>query len=151
VLARPTRRVWSLGGVVLSVVVAAAPLGSGAAAETPLVPVSSGVYTEEQAEAGRGAFAQHCAHCHGEDLSGGFGPRLAPLDRFAFRDAPLSRPFEIMRTQMPFDAPGTLEDDVYVTILAYVLLENGYPSGTAPLPAESEALAAFVLDDPDGD
>jgi S-disulfanyl-L-cysteine oxidoreductase SoxD len=151
VVARPTRRVWSLGVVVLSVVVVAAPGGSGAAEEAPPVPVSSGVYTEEQAEAGREAFTRHCAHCHGEDLSGGIGPRLAPLDRFAFRDAPLSRPFEIMRTQMPFDAPGTLDDGAYATILAYVLLANGYPSGSIALPADGEALTAFVLDDPPGD
>jgi mono/diheme cytochrome c family protein len=112
------------------------------------VPVSSGVYGEAQADEGREAFARHCASCHGADLSGGFGPRLVPLDPFVYRDRPLSLPFTFMRTEMPFDAPGTLPDELYAAILAHVLRENGYPSGAAPLPADPDALTAFVLDDP---
>lgn len=112
------------------------------------VPVSAGVYSDEQAAAGSEAFAQRCASCHGADLSGGFGPRLVPLDPFVYRDQPLSRPFEFMRTQMPFDAPGALEDEVYAAILAYLLRENGYPSGPEPLPADTDTLTHYVLDDP---
>ncbi len=115
--------------------------GSGA-------PVSSGVFTAEQAEAGREAFAEHCARCHGAELEGGFGPTLVPLDRDQFGDRPLSHPFGIITTEMPFDAPGSLEADVYAEILAFILSENGYPSGPEPLPADRERLTEFVLDDP---
>ncbi|MBA2667566.1 MAG: c-type cytochrome [Trueperaceae bacterium] len=114
-------------------------------------PVSGGVYSDGQAESGREAFALHCAHCHGSDLRGGFGPSLVPLDPWAFGGGPLSRVFDLMRTEMPFDAPGSLDDEVYASILAYVLLENGFPSGADPLPASTDALAAFELDDPPAD
>jgi S-disulfanyl-L-cysteine oxidoreductase SoxD len=132
---------WIAGATSLALVFGQADGGSA-------IPVSTGVYDDEQADVGREAFARHCASCHGADLSGGFGPRLVPLDPFVYRDQPLSRPFEFIRTQMPFDAPGSLEDEVYAAILAHVLRENGYPSGADPLPADPEALAAFVLDDP---
>jgi len=112
------------------------------------VPVSSGVYTEEQAETGGIAFVQHCAGCHGAELQGGFGPRLAPVDPFQFRDRPLAVLYAFMRTQMPFDAPGSLDDELYAAILAYVLERNGYPTGLEPLPADPDAWPPFVIDDP---
>ena len=110
--------------------------------------VSTGVFTEEQADQGAEAFAHHCAGCHGAALEGGFGPRLVPLDPFVYDGEPLSKPFAFMRTEMPFDAPGSLEDDAYLVILAFILRENGYPSGDEPLSADDDALARFMLDDP---
>ncbi len=149
--ARPTRRVESRAGLVPVLVLALVTVAGGEGLTSSPVPVSSGVFTLEQAEIGREAYAESCARCHGPDLAGGVGPSLAPLDRFAFRDARLSRPFEIMRTEMPFDAPGSLDDETYAAILAYVLLENGYASGSEPLPADTESLSGFVLDAPPAD
>ena len=147
----PTRRVGPRAGLAPVLVLALMMVALGEGLTSSRVPVSSGVFTLEQAEVGREAYAESCARCHGADLSGGVGPRLAPFDRFAFRDAPLSRPFEIMRTEMPFDAPGSLGDEVYAAILAYVLHENGYVNGPEPLPADTEALNTFVLDAPPAD
>lgn len=110
--------------------------------------VSTGVFTDEQAETGADAFALHCAHCHGAALQGGMGPRLAPLDPGVYRGEPLARPFEFMRTQMPFNAPGSLEDGTYLAILAFILRENGYAIGDVPLSTEDDALRRYVLDDP---
>jgi mono/diheme cytochrome c family protein len=151
----PTRRVGSRAGrgpvLVLVLVLVLMMAAAGEGLTTARVPVSTGVFTLEQAESGREAYARSCARCHGADLSGDVGPSLAPLDRFAFRDAPLSRLFEIMRTEMPFDAPGSLDPEVYAAILAYVLHENGYPGGPDPLPVDTEALDGFVLDTPPAD
>jgi S-disulfanyl-L-cysteine oxidoreductase SoxD len=145
---RPKRR--GRGFVALAWIAASAFLAVvlGQAEGEATVLASTGVYSDEQADAGSEAFAQHCASCHGADLSGGYGPRLVPLDPFVYRDGPLSRPFEFMRTQMPFDEPGSLEDEVYAAILAHVLRENGYPSRPEPLPADTETLTTYVLDDP---
>ena len=123
-------------------------ISTGWGADPVPVPVSGGVYAEEQAENGRDAFALHCAGCHGTELQGGFGPRLAPLDPFQFLDVPLAVPYAFMRTQMPFDAPGSLDDDLYAAILAYVLEHNGYPAGPEPLPGDPDTWLAFVLDVP---
>jgi len=113
-----------------------------------VVAASSGIYVAEQAEAGALAFASHCAACHGAGLEGGFGPPLAPLDPWQFGDAPLTRLFDRMRLEMPFDAPGSLDIDTYLVILTFVLRENGYPSGAMPLESAEEVIARVVLDDP---
>jgi mono/diheme cytochrome c family protein len=150
-MARTTRRRWRwLGVLALASLWMVVSTGWGAdvvpAAEA--VPVSSGIFTEAQAEAGLVAFVQHCAGCHGAELQGGFGPRLAPLDPFQFRDRPLALLYTFMRTQMPFDAPGSLDDERYAAILAHVLVRNGYPFGLEPLPADPDDWPAFMLDDP---
>ncbi len=122
--------------------------GRGESESLERLGVSTGVFSEEQAEQGAEAFEHHCAGCHGSALEGGFGPRLVPLDPFVYDGALLSKPFAYMRTEMPFDAPGSLEDDVYLAILTFILRANGYPSGDEPLSAEDDALARYVLDDP---
>jgi mono/diheme cytochrome c family protein len=130
------------------VALAAGAVGADGVRAEARVGASSGIYVEEQAEAGAIAFATHCAACHGEDLQGGFGPTLAPLDPWQFADAPLERLFDRMRTEMPFDAPGSLDVETYRDILTFVLRENGYPSGEEPLDSDEDAIARFVLDDP---
>lgn len=148
-MARTTRGRWRwLGRIALASLWMAVSItwGADAVPEPEPVPVSSGVYTEEQAESGRIAFAQHCAGCHGAELQGGFGPRLAPVDPFQFRDRPLAVLYTFMRTQMPFDAPGSLDDELYAAILAFVLLRNDYPAGPDALPADPDQWPAFVID-----
>jgi hypothetical protein len=120
----------------------------GKADDAASVGVSTGIFTDEQVAAGAEAFALHCAVCHGAELEGDFGPTLAPLDRFQFTDAPLSRLFDLMRTEMPFSDPGSLELETYLSILTFVLSENGYPSGDEPLSDADEAIARYVLDAP---
>jgi len=139
---------WA-GGVVLALAWLLVATGQEYGYDDPVrVLVSSGVYAEEQADAGQAAFARHCAHCHGAELQGGFGPRLVPLDPFQFRDEPLATVYAFIRTQMPFDGPGSLDDDVYVAILAFILQRNGYPDGSEPLPADADTWAPLVLDEP---
>ena len=150
-MARTTRGRWRwLGGIALASLWTVVSTGWGADAvpEPAAVAVSSGAYTEEQAESGRIAFAQRCAGCHDAELQGGFGPRLAPVDPFQFRDRVLAMLYAFMRTQMPFDAPGSLDDDLYAAILAFVLPRNDYPAGPDPLPADPDLGPALVIDAP---
>ena len=64
---------WRSAAVVLGVIfvsvlrVVLQAQGSSAATKT----VWDGVYTADQAERGRGFYAEHCARCHGGDLQGG--------------------------------------------------------------------------------
>ena len=46
------------------------------------------------------------------------------------------------------DAPGSLEVETYLAILAFILRENGYPAGDTPLSADGDALARYVIDEP---
>ncbi|MEX2501035.1 MAG: cytochrome c [Trueperaceae bacterium] len=119
-----------------------------AAAPEEATPVSAGVFDEAQVERGSEVFAASCASCHATDLSGDFGPRLVPLDPWRWSDAPLSELFDFVRTSMPFGSPGSLPDEDYLSVLTFVLAENGYPSGDRPLSADAETLSSLVLDDP---
>ena len=137
---------WAAGGAFALLVAAVA--WAQDAPEADATPASSGVYTADQAERGAETFAASCAGCHGADLSGDFGPRLVPLDPWRWSDATLAELHEFVRTNMPFGAPGSLSDEAYLDLIAFLLSENGHPPGDAPLVADVDSLSSVVLDDP---
>lgn len=141
---------WSIVAVAAllsAALVASVATPTAAADDVDRQRVSSGVFGDAQALAGEAAFAVHCAACHGAALGGGFGPALLPLDPWQFRDAPLVRLFDLVRTEMPFDAPGSLALETYLDLVAYLLRENGYPSGGELVQLTEDAVATLWLDD----
>ena len=46
---------------------------------------------------------------------------------------------------MPPAAPGSLPDDTYANIVAYILEVNGFKAGNAQLPAGGEALDKMTI------
>jgi mono/diheme cytochrome c family protein len=99
--------------------------------------VADGVYTDAQAARGASAYDASCAGCHRADLGGGTGPALKQ-DRFArqFAGKDLKTLFTKAATTMPRGAPGSLGDAVYLDVVAHLLRENGFPSGTHELTSE---------------
>ena len=108
------------------------PEGVPAASRT----VWDGVYTAAQAERGKNAYNSFCARCHRDDLSG--YNDLLRGQRFMekYREAPLHMFFDKTRSTMPRDAAGTLSDQVYIDIVAYVLQFNEFPAGSTELRVE---------------
>ena len=98
--------------------------------------VLDGVYTHEQAQRGEAAYHAACAGCHeGQDAD---GPELAGrvfMDRW--REDSLEPLFTFMKTRMPGQTPGSLEDRVYADILAWVLEANELPPGKTELRADA--------------
>lgn len=92
------------------------------------------LFTDAQAEAGKTKFMQNCAQCHGPTLTGRSGPALkgvhfaSPTAGFHVGDI-----FTIVSQNMPATAPGSLEHDDYVQIMAFLLQQNGYPAGSSKL------------------
>jgi mono/diheme cytochrome c family protein len=103
----------------------------------PLAPVVAGAapqYTATQAAAGKTAFDADCAVCHGNTLRNGtMGP---PLTGDAFTAVWARRSirelFDSAKTMPPAN-PGSLSDDTYASIIAYVLQVNGYAAGETAL------------------
>lgn len=94
----------------------------------------AGAYTAAQAAQGASLFAAHCAQCHGQNLEGQAGPQLAGSDFMASWSGKTADDlYYVMSTQMPLDAPGSLQPNEYLAILAFVLQKNGLPAGDAPL------------------
>jgi mono/diheme cytochrome c family protein len=101
------------------------------------------VYTAEQAGRGEKLYADKCAACHGDGLSGiEMAPALAG-DMFNqnWEGVALSDLLERMRTSMPQDKPGTLSRAQNADILAHMLRVGGFPAGDVPLEGQPGALA----------
>lgn len=147
---RVTTRAALCAVAALALAVVALAQDGGEAGSSEPIAVSSGVFGEEQAALGAGVFAQRCSGCHGGELTGGFGPRLAPLSSF-WHGRSLSELYSFVAQYMPFDAPGTLSSEEYAQVVAFVLSRNGYPAGEADLAADAEALTSFVIDAPDAE
>jgi mono/diheme cytochrome c family protein len=105
-------------------------------------------YTPAQAERGQQSYEHSCQVCHGSSLDNGdFGG--APLRGSWFKDhwgaSNAGALFSYMKTAMPPDNPGGLNDTVYADILAFILRENGYPPSGQDLPSDLKALQSMTL------
>ena len=122
--------------------------GDAALAQGP-TSVWDGVFTEEQAERGKGEYQQECAPCHLDDLLGdGIAPALigAPFS-FRWRDLSVGDIYVAIRTTMPQGAPASLSARAYVDIIAYLLQANEHPVGDTELPTDTEGLEAIIVDE----
>jgi mono/diheme cytochrome c family protein len=92
-------------------------------------------FTAEQATAGKEVFERNCAPCHSVDLSG--GPIAPPLYGGYFgqnwENRTVTQLFEFVSTEMPQTAPGSLDKDSYLRVIAYILSFNGLAAGNTPL------------------
>ncbi len=121
---------------------------------------AEGIYTAAQAARGKEVYSAACANCHAADLSGGgTAPPLTGPDFVKNRRIPdligdwggsvltANDLLFIIRTTMPAGAVGSLADDEYVAVLAYILERNGHPAGSTTLLAGSPRLKEVKVKD----
>lgn len=134
-----------LGIVLLALV---APVAAGQD-----LSINDGVYTEEQANRGKAAYATPCGWCHGRRLNG------APDDPDMQSTPPLARAkfirkwqgrtlavlFVYVRETMPTSNPGSLTDQEYIDIVAYMLATSGMPAGERELSPDPLTLANIII------
>lgn len=101
---------------------------------------ANGVYTAEQAQKGREVFQSSCLGCH--TVASHSGPAFA-LKWFG---RPLADLYDYLSNLMPKSAPGTLTEDEYVWVTAYILRLNGMPAGKTELNAEPAWLKSVRVD-----
>ena len=118
-----------------------------------MASVWEGVFTEAQANRGRGVYPGACGGCHGRRLNG------APDDPDMLSAPPLARAkflrdwegrslatlFEYTRATMPESNPGSLTDKEYVDVIAYMLSVSGMPAGDDELRPDPQSLARAVI------
>ncbi|HEY7292267.1 MAG TPA: c-type cytochrome [Vicinamibacterales bacterium] len=111
-----------------------------------------GVFSADQAKRGEDQYGKSCVSCHGPDLAGlDTAPSLTgPEFNAGWADLTLDDLFERIRTTMPADGPGSLTRDQYVDVLSFLLSKDGFPAGSADLPAENATLKTikFVVKKP---
>lgn len=127
-----------------------AALGTGymfAAGGDSSTEVSSGIFTEEQAESGVMFYRQSCAECHGIRLGGGMGPAL---DDEAFLRAWGERSVAALdayvRAEMPLGLGGTLSEEAYSEIMAFILQSLGHEAGTVQYSVDLSQLEDVMVD-----
>jgi len=106
------------------------------------------VYSEPQAVRGEALFQEHCAACHGARLEGNPAVALTgPAFRTRWEDGThtLDDFYYIIRTLMPYSAPGSLSKPQYADIVAYILKVNAYPAGDKELEPKAPAMKTLVL------
>ena len=114
----------------------------------------SGVYNEAQAKRGLDNYTGTCSACHKPDLMGfddsdGFAAQLkGEMFMDHWLEDNLQSLFTRMKTSMPPGAAGSIKDDEYVDILAYVLKENDFPAGAEEL--KQSALAGIRITGKEG-
>lgn len=127
---------------------ASGPAESGGPAPRPggegEVTIWDGVYSVDQAQRGERASWANCYSCHspGEWSSETF---MGASSTWRLGDL-----FNVIRQSMPYDAPGSLSDETYGDIVAYILSLRGAPAGDAELPATIEELDKILVTVGDG-
>lgn len=106
----------------------------------------NGYFTADQASSGATVFSASCATCHGTQLQGQSAPSLTGA-RFAkslqgYGNA--SSLYDFISKQMPANAPASLSQQQYLDVTAYILQQNGFPSGSHPLDATTLASVSFA-------
>jgi mono/diheme cytochrome c family protein len=99
----------------------------------------SGVYTAAQAARGKDIYAGNCRSCHTPETHTG-----ATFNAIWNR-RPLADLYSFIRERMPKNDPGSLSDQEYADVLAYVLLMNRMPAGRVELSSDSSALKGIRI------
>src|SRR5271165_349306 len=106
---------------------AQAPAGAGRGAVAP----AEALFTSAQAVAGKAAYQQSCANCHGASVDD--GNSAPPLRGAAFLGKYTGKPaadlFTYVSMNMPPGNPGSLGGIEYARIIAYILQQNNYSTG----------------------
>ena len=118
----------------------ATPNGAGGTA-----PVS---FTADQVTRGSDIYAERCVQCHGDTLDNGeFGG--APLNGKYFKQhwggGSVAALVAYMKAKMPPDRPGSLTDQSYAELAAFLLDANDYPKGDKELPPDTASQQKLSL------
>ncbi len=122
----------------------------GLTASSPQKPTTNdGVYTTKQADGAKAQFDKICADCHPFTVAGKKKLKDVPLGEDPFYENWTGRPLADMITTialtMPNDGSAVVTEEEATNLVAYILQQNGFKSGTAPL---SKANAAAIVERP---
>jgi mono/diheme cytochrome c family protein len=102
-------------------------------------------FTVAQAERGKQVYDASCSSCHLAGLDGSSNPTANAKGaaligaRFVqdFGEGKISALFNKMKRDMPNEKPGSLTDQQYLDLVAFVLQQNKFPAGPAELTVDS--------------
>jgi alcohol dehydrogenase (cytochrome c) len=101
---------------------------------------ATGPYTAAQATAGRAVYQASCEGCHGADLAGqnNASALAGGLFMSSWGARTTADLVSFMEGAMPPSSPGSLGEQAYVNVVAYILDFNGARPGNEPLTAAAK-------------
>ena len=115
----------------------AAPTSGGD--EPAIITTASTAFTDAQADRGRDAFRASCTECH---YSSEFSD---PQFKFKWSRRSAGNLYQMIQTQMPETAPGSLAPEEAVEIVSYILRMNGFEAGENELSPDRAVLDEISL------
>jgi len=112
---------------------------------------ADGAFTAAQAARGASVYAKSCAACHGQKLEGSSSTALVGASfagKWGDGKHSIDDLYFVIRTQMPYGAAGTLTDQQYLDVVAFMLQSNGSRAGNKALIAGSPALKSMIASTP---
>ena len=110
--------------------------------------VADGAFTTDQAASGWSAYGVQCQECHGAALQGMV--HAPPLSGVEFLDSWVGQTtdalFAYLRDEMPPGQAGSLSDQSYLDLVAYLLESNGAVPGERTLTADAGVMIGDAAD-----
>jgi mono/diheme cytochrome c family protein len=105
-----------------------------------------GPFTQAQVSAGRIAFLTYCSGCHNSYLLGNSGPPLAgPTFLEDWSAKSTHQLFRFASANMPFNAAGSLPQETYLNLIAFILAVNGAKPGPTPFSKDSDVIIGSII------
>src|SRR5579859_5379464 len=122
-----------------------APATATASDAGGMTPVT---FTADQVTTGSDIYSERCVQCHGDKLDNGeFGG--AALNGSYFKKhwggGSVAALVAYMKAKMPPDRPGSLTDQSYADLAAFLLDSNDYPKGDKELPSDTASQQKLTL------
>jgi alcohol dehydrogenase (cytochrome c) len=115
-------------------------------ASVSIAIAQQGVFTAEQATAGRAVYQASCSGCHGANLTGlnSASALAGGLFMSSWGGRTPSELVSFLEGAMPPGNPGSLGEQSYVNVAAFILEFNGARPGNRPLTAASKIMIRSV-------
>jgi mono/diheme cytochrome c family protein len=105
----------------------------------PMTAASVPTSLDDQIANGGALYKDQCASCHGDNGEGRDAPALiGPKGLDEFKHA--RQAFNYMREHMPPDSPGSLGDQGYWNVVAFLVKRNDIPVSDIVTPANAESI-----------
>lgn len=110
------------------------------------VAQGQGGFTQAQATAGHSVYAASCAGCHRANLAGGGdAPALGGAGFMSsFGNRSTKDLYNFIASSMPVGRPGSLSEEQYTNVTAYLLWANGGKAGSTPLNKSTDVKVSSV-------
>ena len=134
----------SSGSTATSAAVDPAPVNAPAATSEAAATASTATaamasFTDDQADRGREVFRSQCTECHASSEFSDSQFKVTWSRRHA------GSLYQMIQTQMPETAPGSLSDEEAVDLVSYILRMNGFEPGSAELSSDRAVLDGISL------